>query len=107
VPGEEEAGDEVDHGPGRRRIEAGGEGGGHPGEPAAVGERAVGGPPVAMDDVESLAVIAPENRVPMPPPIRPNGDPAGIVEKGVGKDRGSGVVLASIEGANFHRGHLL
>jgi hypothetical protein len=43
----------------------------------------------------------------MPGAIRANGDPAGIVEEGVCKDRGSGAVLASIEGANFHGAHLL
>ncbi len=40
-------------------------------------------------------------------PIRPDGDPAGIVEKGVGKDPSSGVVLARVKGANFHGRDLL
>ena len=40
-------------------------------------------------------------------PIRPNGNPPGIVEKGVGKDLGSGVVLALVKGANFHGRDLL
>jgi hypothetical protein len=34
--------------------------------------------------------------------IRPDGDPAGVVEEGVGIDVGRGVVLALVEGANFH-----
>ena len=43
----------------------------------------------------------------MPAPIRPNGNPAGIVEEGVGKDLRGGVVVGSIKGANFHGAHLL
>jgi hypothetical protein len=100
-PGGDEAWDEVDERPLRRRIEAGGEGGGDALEPAIV-ERAVDGPAVLLDDVESGAVIAPENPVPPGRPVRPNGSPARIVQKRVGKDRRGRIEIRAIEGANFH-----
>jgi hypothetical protein len=40
--------------------------------------------------------------VPEGAPIRPNGNPAGVVEEGVGKDLRRSVVLAAIKGANLH-----
>src|SRR5688572_6149280 len=60
-----------------------------------------------MNDIERGAMKAPQHAMPPPAPIRPNGNPTGVVEKGIGKDPRSGVVLASIEGANFHGAHLL
>jgi hypothetical protein len=60
-----------------------------------------------VDDVEGGAVIAPEDRVAMIGSIRPDGDPAGVVEEGVGIDVGRGVVLALVEGANFHGADLV
>ena len=91
----------------RRRIEPGREGGGDSNEPILAVERAIDGPPVAMDDVQRGAMKAPEDPIPPRPPVRPNGKPARIVDERVGEDDGSGVVLARLEGASFHGGDLL
>ncbi len=42
-------------------------------------------------------MIAPKHAMPMPTPIRPNGNPAGVVEKGVGKDERRGVEIVTFE----------
>ena len=99
--GEQEAGDEVDERPGGRGIEAGGERGGNAGE-LLVLERPIDRPAVAIDHIERPAVIAPEIRTPPARPVRPNRNPARIVEERIGKDLRRRVVLVSNKGANFH-----
>jgi len=96
-PGEQEPGHEVDERPGGRGIQPRREGGGDAEEPVGVGDGAISGtiarlverpvdrPAIALDDIESPAVIAPQIRVPPPRPIRPNGDPPRIVKKRVSK----------------------
>ena len=83
-------------------IEPGRERGGDADELVVFGERAIDRAAVAIDDVERVAVKAPEQPVPALTPIRPNGNPPRIVEKRIGEDDGSGVVLTRLEGANFH-----
>ena len=92
-PGQRKGRDAVEEGPGRRRVAAGGEGGGDAGEGAVVGEGAVDGAAVALHDPEGAAVVARGHEAPLPGVVGPDGDPAGVVQEGGGDHaRGGGVL---------------
>jgi hypothetical protein len=99
--GEDKAGNVADEGSGWRRIATGGEGGGDTDEPAIV-ERAIDRPPIPMNHLQGGAMKPPADPIPPLPPVRPNGNPPRIVDKRIGKNDGSSVVIRPIKGANFH-----
>ena len=102
--GAEEAGDEPERGADlRRRIETGGERGGDADEPLLL-ERAIDRSAVPLDDIERRPVKPPEHAVPMPRPIRPNSNPARILEKRVSKKSRRRIEVVTNEWSNFHRG---
>ena len=96
--------------PGRNRSvvricgggQAGRECGGDSGEPIVI-ERAVDRPAVTLDDIERRPVKPPEHTMPMPPPIRPNRNPARILEKRIGKKSRRRIKLVTNEWLNLHR----
>jgi hypothetical protein len=101
--GAQEAGEEAERGTDpRRRIEAGGEGRRDAGEPIVI-ERAIDGPAVTLDDIERRAVKPPEHGMSMPPPIRPNGNPARILEKRISKKLRRRIELVTNQWSNLHR----
>jgi hypothetical protein len=72
-------------GPAGRRVAARREGDGDTGE-LAVAEGAIDGAAVAMDDAQARSVKPERNEAPMSRTPRPNSEPAGVAEKGVGDD---------------------
>jgi hypothetical protein len=101
--GEEEARHVLEEGPGGRRVAARAEGGGDAGNSRVVGKGSVDRLAVAIHDRERGPVIAQGDTPPMPAPVRPDREPAGIVEQGVCDDTGGSVVFRGVEGANLHR----
>ena len=66
-------------------------------------ERAIDRPAIPLDHIQRGAVIAPKHPMPMPRPIRPNGNPPRIVKKRVSKKSRRRIKLVTFQGPNLHR----
>jgi hypothetical protein len=80
----------------RRRIAAGGEGGGDADE-LLLAKGAVDGAAIAVGDLQDGPVVAAHDETAVPRPCRANGKPARVVEEGVGDDAGGLKVVGQLE----------